>query len=132
FTNGPSTPPAPSQRPAQSSRYRNTQDENDLLGDSPAGGRNLPWVTGYQTHPSRTKPLVEITLTSCADSGGLMRPQFMDSKQTAEYLNMSVTWVYRDAPRLGLTAYKFGAGRNAKLQFKVADVDAWARQQRLG
>ncbi len=61
-----------------------------------------------------------------------MRPQFMDTKQTAEYLNMSVTWVYRDAPRLGLAAYKFGTGRNAKLQFKVSDVDAWARQQRLG
>ncbi|MEV1023236.1 helix-turn-helix domain-containing protein [Streptomyces sp. NPDC050264] len=56
----------------------------------------------------------------------------MDTKQTAEYLNMSVTWVYRDASRLGLTAYKFGTGRNAKLQFKVSDVDAWARQQRLG
>ncbi|WP_327657096.1 helix-turn-helix transcriptional regulator [Streptomyces sp. NBC_00483] len=61
-----------------------------------------------------------------------MPPQFMDAKQTSEYLNMSVTWVYRDAPRLGLAAYKFGTGRNAKLQYKVSDVDAWARQQRLG
>ncbi|MEU6663979.1 helix-turn-helix domain-containing protein [Streptomyces sp. NPDC046821] len=60
-----------------------------------------------------------------------MRPQFMDARQTAEYLNMSVTWVYRDAPRLGLAAHKFGAGRNAKLQFKVSEVDAWARQQRM-
>ncbi|MFE1955666.1 hypothetical protein ACFW9D_34955 [Streptomyces sp. NPDC059524] len=42
----------------------------------------------------------------------------MDAKQTAEYLNMSITWVYRDAPRLGLPAFKFGTGRNAKLQFK--------------
>lgn len=55
----------------------------------------------------------------------------MDARQTAECLNMSITWVYRDAPRMGLCPYKFGAGRNAKLQFKVRDLDAWARQQRL-
>ncbi|MFD8565911.1 hypothetical protein [Streptomyces sp. NPDC059639] len=61
-----------------------------------------------------------------------MAQQSMNAKQTAEYLDMSVTRVYRDAPRLGLAVYKFGAGRNVKLQFKVSDVDAWARQQRLG
>ncbi|MEU9028146.1 helix-turn-helix domain-containing protein [Streptomyces sp. NPDC048383] len=58
-------------------------------------------------------------------------PQFMDVKSTATYLNMSVQWVYREAPRLGLTPYKFGAGRNAKIQFKVSDVQAWVKQQRL-
>ncbi|WP_420037231.1 hypothetical protein ACN2WE_37885 [Streptomyces sp. cg28] len=61
-----------------------------------------------------------------------MPPQFTNAKETAEYLNTSPTWVYRDAPRLGLTAHKFGAGRNATLQFTVSDVDACARQQRLG
>ncbi|MGY0488324.1 helix-turn-helix domain-containing protein [Streptomyces sp. WG-D5] len=60
-----------------------------------------------------------------------MIPEFMDVKQTAEYLNMSVAWIYRDAPNLGLAPYKFGRGRNAKIQFRVAEVKAWARQQRL-
>ncbi|MEU6284801.1 hypothetical protein [Streptomyces sp. NPDC047028] len=61
-----------------------------------------------------------------------MPVQFMNAKQTAEYLNMSITWVYRDAPKLGLVPYKFGQGRSAKLQFKVSDVHAWAHQQKLG
>ncbi|MYQ48785.1 hypothetical protein GTW40_27770 [Streptomyces sp. SID4985] len=61
-----------------------------------------------------------------------MPAQFMNAKQTAEYLNMSMTWVYRDAPKLGLTPYKFGRGRSAKLQFKITDVRAWAQQQKLG
>lgn len=43
---------------------------------------------------------------------------FMNAQQTAEYLNMSLTWVYRDAPKLGLISYKFGHGRSSKLQFK--------------
>ncbi|WP_344443104.1 hypothetical protein [Kitasatospora nipponensis] len=55
----------------------------------------------------------------------------MDAKQTAEYLNMSLAWIYREAPRLGLTAYKFGRGRTAKLQFKVSEVQAWVGQQKL-
>ncbi|MEU6198616.1 hypothetical protein [Streptomyces sp. NPDC047061] len=61
-----------------------------------------------------------------------MPAQYMNAKQTAEYLNMSITWVYRDAPKLGLVPYKFGNGRSAKLQFKITDVHAWARQQKLG
>ncbi|MGW8376013.1 hypothetical protein [Streptomyces sp. ODS28] len=60
-----------------------------------------------------------------------MTAQFMNAKQTAEYLNMSITWVYRDAPTAGLVPYKFGQGRNAKLQFRIADVQMWARQQKL-
>ncbi|MCD0486430.1 helix-turn-helix domain-containing protein [Streptacidiphilus sp. ASG 303] len=55
----------------------------------------------------------------------------MDVKQTAKYLNMSVPWVYREASRLGLMPYKFGRGRNAKIQFKVSEVQAWLRQQQL-
>ncbi|WP_338693734.1 helix-turn-helix domain-containing protein [Streptomyces sp. Q6] len=60
-----------------------------------------------------------------------MAEEFMDVKETAEYLNMSVSWVYRDAPVLGLVPYKFGRGRNAKIQFRVSEVKAWVRQQRL-
>ncbi|MEV6313069.1 helix-turn-helix domain-containing protein [Streptomyces sp. NPDC051840] len=58
-----------------------------------------------------------------------MAAQFMDAKQTAEYLNVSLTWLYRDARRHGLAAYKFGSGRNAKLQFKISDVQRWVCQQ---
>jgi hypothetical protein len=48
--------------------------------------------------------------------------QFMDVRETAEYLNMSVQWVYREAPRVGLLPYKFGQGRNAKIQFKLSEL----------
>ena len=61
-----------------------------------------------------------------------MATQFMTARQTAQYLNMSITWVYRDAPKHGLVPYKFGTGQSAKLQFKTAEVRAWAEQQRLG
>lgn len=54
----------------------------------------------------------------------------MTAKETATYLNMSLARAYRDAPRLGLVPCKFGCGRNAKLQFKVSEVQAWVKQQR--
>lgn len=60
-----------------------------------------------------------------------MAPYLMDAKETANFLNMSVTWVYRDAPRLGLRPYKFGRGRNAKIQFKTDDVLKWLEQQKV-
>ncbi|MET8626656.1 hypothetical protein ABZW30_23340 [Kitasatospora sp. NPDC004669] len=60
-----------------------------------------------------------------------MPEQFMSVKQTASYLNMSVAWVYREAPRVGLVPYRFGSGRNAKLQFMASEVQAWVKQQRL-
>ncbi|MFD7496193.1 hypothetical protein ACFV8T_28035 [Streptomyces sp. NPDC059832] len=44
---------------------------------------------------------------------------------------MSISWVYRDAPALGLVSYKCGRGRNAKIQFKASEVAAWVRQQKL-
>lgn len=60
-----------------------------------------------------------------------MTSQFMTARQTAEHLNMSVQWVYREAPKVGLVPYRFGHGRNAKLQFKVTEVNAWVKQQRM-
>ncbi|MFJ4343489.1 helix-turn-helix domain-containing protein [Streptomyces sp. NPDC088915] len=56
---------------------------------------------------------------------------FMSVKETAKYLNMSVPWVYREAAHVGLLPYRFGSGRNSKLQFKVAEFQAWVKQQRL-
>ncbi|WP_435131656.1 helix-turn-helix domain-containing protein [Actinacidiphila sp. bgisy144] len=58
-----------------------------------------------------------------------MAKQFMDVKETAEYLNMSVQWVYREGPRVGLMPYRFGRGPNSKIQFRIADVQAWVRQR---
>ncbi|MGP3775351.1 helix-turn-helix domain-containing protein [Streptomyces sp. SDT5-1] len=55
----------------------------------------------------------------------------MSVKETADYLNMSATWVYREAPRSGLARYKFGRGRNAKIRFKMSEVKSWVSQQRL-
>ncbi|MET9431696.1 hypothetical protein [Streptomyces sp. NPDC003036] len=60
-----------------------------------------------------------------------MKAHFMDARETAEFLNMSVAWVYRDAAKCGLRGYKFGGGRNAKLQFDVDEVKRWAKQRRL-
>ncbi|MEV7121141.1 helix-turn-helix transcriptional regulator [Kitasatospora griseola] len=60
-----------------------------------------------------------------------MAAQFMDAKETAEYLNVSVSWLYREAPKAGLLAYRFGQGRNAKLQFKLSEVQAWIKHHRL-
>ncbi|MEU0103014.1 MULTISPECIES: helix-turn-helix domain-containing protein [Streptomyces] len=55
----------------------------------------------------------------------------MTAKELAQYLNMSLVWVYRESAQRGLTPYKFGTGRNAKIQFKVSEVEAWIRQQQL-
>ena len=63
--------------------------------------------------------------------GSSMPAQFMTAKELAEHLNMSVPWVYREAARAGLTAYKFGTGRNAKIQFNVPEVQRWIDQQRV-
>ncbi|WEB39047.1 hypothetical protein MOV08_06845 [Streptomyces yunnanensis] len=45
--------------------------------------------------------------------------------------NVSLAWVYRDAPKLGLKGYKPGRGRNAKIQFKKTEVLNWLEQQKL-
>ncbi|MFC8722170.1 helix-turn-helix domain-containing protein [Kitasatospora sp. NPDC057198] len=55
----------------------------------------------------------------------------MDARQTAEYLNVSLSWLYREAADVGLVPYRFGRGRNAKLQFKVSEVNTWIKQQRV-
>jgi hypothetical protein len=84
--------------------------------------------------PGGTKPCAVRRVTS-VDTGYGRREstvvaQFMDVKEMAEYLYMSVQWVYREAPRVGLVPYRFGRGRNAKIQFRVSEVQAWVRQRR--
>lgn len=60
-----------------------------------------------------------------------MAIQFMTAQETATYLNVSISWIYKKAAQAGLTPYKFGAGRNAKIRFKISEVEAWTRQQRI-
>ncbi|WP_274911772.1 MULTISPECIES: hypothetical protein [Streptomyces] len=44
---------------------------------------------------------------------------------------MSLVWVYREAPKCGLRGYKFGAGKNSKIQYKKTDVLKWLEQQKI-
>lgn len=60
-----------------------------------------------------------------------MKAQFMSARETAEYLNVSVSWIYRNASGSGLAPYRFGSGVNAKIRFKASEVEAWAKQQRV-
>ncbi|MFF3412499.1 helix-turn-helix domain-containing protein [Streptomyces sp. NPDC002742] len=56
----------------------------------------------------------------------------MGVREAAEYLDVSVAWLYRNATRSGLIAYKFGVGRNAKIRFKISEVETWVKQQKVG
>jgi excisionase family DNA binding protein len=55
----------------------------------------------------------------------------MNVKETADYLNVSVSWLYKNAARSGLVMYRFGIGVNSKIRFKVSEVEAWVKQQRI-
>ncbi|MET9566842.1 helix-turn-helix domain-containing protein [Streptomyces tauricus] len=54
----------------------------------------------------------------------------MSVRETAKYINMSASWVYKSGRRSGLVSYRFGRGSNAKIQFKESEVKAWMRQRR--
>ncbi|MFF6880066.1 helix-turn-helix domain-containing protein [Streptomyces sp. NPDC012474] len=54
----------------------------------------------------------------------------MDIRETAEFLNVSISWLYKNSTRSGLAFYRFGTGPNAKIRFKVSEVEAWVKQQR--
>ena len=56
--------------------------------------------------------------------------RFMDVRETAEYLSVSISWLYKNSARSGLAAYRFGTGPNAKIRFKVSEVESWVKQQR--
>lgn len=46
-------------------------------------------------------------------------------------LNMSTSWVYKEASKLGLKGYKLGRGKNAKILCKRAEVFKWLEQQKV-
>ncbi|MEV4452556.1 MULTISPECIES: helix-turn-helix domain-containing protein [Streptomyces] len=53
--------------------------------------------------------------------------QYLKVDEAAAYLGLSRRWMYRESGRYGLPRYYFGG----KLRFKVADLDHWARQQKV-
>ncbi|MFF9194253.1 hypothetical protein ACF09L_03510 [Streptomyces sp. NPDC014779] len=55
----------------------------------------------------------------------MVEPVLMDTSAVATMLNMSTSWVNREASKLGLKGYKLGRGRNAKVVFK------WLEQQKV-
>ena len=79
-----------------------------------------------QSHPAETR--------SDVDSSHRRRsiePVLMDTAQVAVMLNMSTSWVYREASKLGLKGYKLGRGRNSKILYKRAEVFKWLEQQKV-
>ncbi|WP_374119768.1 helix-turn-helix domain-containing protein [Streptomyces sp. MBT42] len=51
----------------------------------------------------------------------------MGIAEAAEYLDMSLRWMYRDSRRHGIPRYYFGG----RLKFKVEDLERWAQQQKV-
>ncbi|MFJ4322811.1 helix-turn-helix domain-containing protein [Streptomyces tricolor] len=60
-----------------------------------------------------------------------IEPVLMDTSEVAAMLNMSTSWVYREASKLGLKGYKLGRGRNAKVLYKRAEIFKWLEQQKI-
>ncbi|MFE6227795.1 helix-turn-helix domain-containing protein [Streptomyces sp. NPDC057854] len=60
-----------------------------------------------------------------------VEPVLMDTAEVAAMLNMSTSWVYREASKLGLKGYKLGRGRNAKVLYKRSEIFKWLEQQKI-
>ena len=60
-----------------------------------------------------------------------VEPVLMDTSEVATMLNMSTSWVYKEASKLGLKGYKLGRGRNAKVLYKRAELFKWLEQQKI-
>jgi predicted DNA-binding transcriptional regulator AlpA len=53
----------------------------------------------------------------------------LDIIQAAEYLGMSVRWLYRHYNIL--PHIRIGFGRRPRIRFRQSDLDAWVRQHRI-
>jgi excisionase family DNA binding protein len=51
--------------------------------------------------------------------------------QAAAYLCVSATWVYREVAAGQLAHRRHGSGRNARITFSQADLDAWRQSRRV-
>ncbi|QQC92794.1 helix-turn-helix domain-containing protein [Streptomyces alfalfae] len=81
---------------------------------------------GPQSHPDETRTDIDTSRRRRS-----VEPVLMDTAEVAAMLNMSTSWVYKEASKLGLKGYKLGRGRNAKVLYKRAEVFKWLEQQRI-
>ncbi|MFF7486548.1 helix-turn-helix domain-containing protein [Streptomyces luteogriseus] len=79
-----------------------------------------------QSHPDQTRTDIDSSHRRRS-----VEPVLMDTSEVAAMLNMSTSWVYREASKLGLKGYKLGRGRNAKVLYKRAEIFKWLEQQRI-
>ncbi|MET9802501.1 helix-turn-helix domain-containing protein [Streptomyces sp. NPDC006368] len=80
-----------------------------------------------QPHPDETRPD-----NNSSSRRRSIEPVLMDTtSEVAAMLNMSTSWVYREASKLGLKGYKLGRGRNAKVLYKRAEIFKWLEQQKI-
>ncbi|MEL5953516.1 helix-turn-helix domain-containing protein [Streptomyces sp. CLV115] len=73
----------------------------------------------------------KISGTGSTHGKGPVEPALMDSTEVAAMLNMSRSWVYKEASKLGLKGYKLGRGRKAKVLYKKTEVFKWLDQQKI-
>lgn len=79
-----------------------------------------------QSHPDQTRTDIDSSRRRRS-----VEPVLMDTSEVAAMLNMSTSWVYREASKLGLKGYKLGRGRNAKVLYKRAEIFKWLEQQKI-
>lgn len=60
-----------------------------------------------------------------------IEPVLMDTSEVATMLNMSTSWAYREASKLGQRGRKLDQGRNAKVLYKRTEVFKWPEQQKI-
>ncbi|MFI0966423.1 helix-turn-helix domain-containing protein [Streptomyces sp. NPDC021080] len=53
--------------------------------------------------------------------------RYLGVDEAAAYLNVGRRWMYRESQRHGVARYYFGG----KLRFSIAELDAWAKQQKV-
>jgi transposase len=81
---------------------------------------------GPQSYPDETRTDIDSSRRRRS-----VEPVLMDTSEVAAMLNMSTSWVYKEASKLGLKGYKLGRGRNAKVLYKRAEVFKWLEQQKI-
>lgn len=73
---------------------------------------------GPQSRPDETPTNIDLTRRRRS-----VEPVLLDTSEVAAMLNMSTSWIYREASRLD-------RGRNAKILYKRADIFKWLEQQK--
>ncbi len=93
-------------------------------GPSPLQGATL---TENQRTSANETDLARIPQSSRRSAESVL----MDTSEVAAMLNMSTSWMYKEAAKLGLRGYKLGRGRNAKVLYKRSEIFRWLEQQRI-